>query len=112
MGDRNTKESAKAAITQVETEVGPSAPVEAGPEEIVEKDTESRPLDASKVSLPLEKEKSTEESEFPAAKASTGGLEFIVRHAVGKKLSEEQIAEARQYIKDLKYPRVLGVQQH
>jgi hypothetical protein len=27
-----------------------------------------------------------------------------VRHAVGKKLTEEQIAEARQYAKDLKYP--------
>jgi hypothetical protein len=27
-----------------------------------------------------------------------------VRHAVGKKLSEEQVAEARQYAKDLKYP--------
>jgi hypothetical protein len=27
-----------------------------------------------------------------------------VRHAIGKKLSEEQVAEARQYAKDLKYP--------
>jgi hypothetical protein len=32
-------------------------------------------------------------------------LEFIVRHASGKQLSEEQIAEAKQYVKDLKYPR-------
>jgi hypothetical protein len=31
-------------------------------------------------------------------------LEFIVRHAAGKKLSQEQIAKARQYAKDLKYP--------
>jgi hypothetical protein len=28
-----------------------------------------------------------------------------VRHASGKQLSEEQIAEAKQYAKDLKYPR-------
>jgi hypothetical protein len=28
-----------------------------------------------------------------------------VRHASGKQLSEEQIAETRQYAKDLKYPR-------
>jgi hypothetical protein len=27
-----------------------------------------------------------------------------VRHAAGKKLLEEQVAEARQYAKDLKYP--------
>jgi hypothetical protein len=27
-----------------------------------------------------------------------------VRHATGKQLSEEQVAEARQYAKDLKYP--------
>jgi hypothetical protein len=31
-------------------------------------------------------------------------LEFILRHAAGKKLSEEQVAEARQYAKYLKYP--------
>jgi hypothetical protein len=74
VGDKNTKESAEDAITQVETEAGPSAPAEAGPAKIVEKDTESRPSDASKVSLPLEKEKATEESESPAAEASTGGL--------------------------------------
>jgi hypothetical protein len=28
-----------------------------------------------------------------------------VRHALGKQISEEQIAEAKQYAKDLKYPR-------
>jgi hypothetical protein len=31
-------------------------------------------------------------------------LEFLVRHAAGKKLSEEQVAEAVQYAKDLQYP--------
>jgi hypothetical protein len=56
------------------------------------------------LSLPLEKEKATKESKFPAAEASTGGLEFIVCHAAGKRLLEEQITEARQYAKDLEYP--------
>jgi hypothetical protein len=102
--DKNTKKSTEAVMTQVETKAGPSAPAEARPVEIVEKNTESRPSDAAKVPLPLEKEKATEESEFPAPEASTEELEFIVRHAVGKKLTEEQIAEARQYAKDLKYP--------
>jgi hypothetical protein len=72
--------------------------------EIVEKKTESRPSDDKKVSLPLEKEKATEGSEFPAPDASSEELEFIVRHAAGRKLTEEQITEARQYAKDLKYP--------
>jgi hypothetical protein len=41
----------------------------------------------------------------PAPETPTEGLEFIVRHASGKQLSEEQIAEARQYARDLKYPQ-------
>jgi hypothetical protein len=45
MGDTNTKESAEAATTQIETETGPPAIAEAGPAEIVEKKTESRSSD-------------------------------------------------------------------
>jgi hypothetical protein len=41
----------------------------------------------------------------PAPEAPTEELDFIVRHASGKQLSEEQIAEARQYVRDLKYPQ-------
>jgi hypothetical protein len=104
MGDRNTKESAEAAITQVETEAGPSAIAEVGPTEIVEEKTESRSSDVGKVPLSLEKEKATEGSEFPAPDAPSEELEFIVRHAARKKLTEEQIDEARKYAKDLKYP--------
>jgi hypothetical protein len=84
MGDKNTKEYAKAAMTQVETEAGPSAIAEAGPAEIAEKKTESRSSDASKVPLPLEKEKATEGSEFPVPDAPSEDLKFIVRHAAGK----------------------------
>jgi hypothetical protein len=32
-------------------------------------------------------------------------LDYIVRHASGKRLSEEQIAEVQHYAKDLKYSR-------
>jgi hypothetical protein len=42
----------------------------------------------------LEKEGAAEESESPSPRAPTEELEFIVRHASGKKLSKEQIAEA------------------
>jgi hypothetical protein len=74
MGDKNTKKSTEATMTQVETEARPSAPAKARPAEIVEKNTESRPSNAAKVLLPLEKEKATEESEFPAPEASTEEL--------------------------------------
>jgi hypothetical protein len=104
MGDKNTKKSPEISMTRVETEVESSAPAEAIPVEIVGKHTEPKPSDVVKVSLSLEKEKVIKEPEFPAPEASTEELEFIVRHAVGKKLTEEQIAEARQYAKDLKYP--------
>jgi hypothetical protein len=36
---------------------------------------------------------------------STGELDFIIRHASGKELSEEQIAEAKHYARELKYPK-------
>jgi hypothetical protein len=40
-----------------------------------------------------------------ALEEPTEELDFIVRHASGKQLSEEQIAEARQYARDLMYPQ-------
>jgi hypothetical protein len=91
--DKNIKKSAEAVMTQVETKSGPSVPAETGPAEIVEKDTESRPLDASKVSSLLEIEKATEESEFPAPKASTEELEYIVRHAAGKNYQRSKLSK-------------------
>jgi hypothetical protein len=43
---------------------------------------------------------------LPIAEAtSVEDLEFIVRHASGKKLSKEQIAEMQHYARDLRYPR-------
>jgi hypothetical protein len=51
----------------------------------------------------LEKECASEKSKSPAPEAPAKELEVIVRHASGKELSEEQIAEAKQYAKDLKY---------
>jgi hypothetical protein len=51
----NTKKSTEAGMTQVVAEARPSAPVEARPSEAVEKGAESRPSDATKASLLLEK---------------------------------------------------------
>jgi hypothetical protein len=102
--EKNIKETAEAVVTRVEAEAGPSVSAKTRPAELVEKDTEQEPSDAAKGPLPLEEERTSKESEFSAAEASTEGLEFLVRHATGKKLSEEQVAEAMQYAKDLQYP--------
>jgi hypothetical protein len=53
-----------------------------------------------------EKEDLPEKLTSPMSKASSrDSLEYIVCHASEKQLSEEQIAEAQHYAKDLKYPR-------
>jgi hypothetical protein len=52
----------------------------------------------------LEKESASEKSKSPAPVTPARELEFIVRHASGKQLSEEQVAEVQQYARDLKYP--------
>jgi hypothetical protein len=103
--DKNTKKSTEAVMTQVETKARPTAPAETRPAEIVERNVESWPSDAAKVPLPLEKEKATEESEFPGPEAPSEELEFIVCHTAGKKLTKEQIAEARQYAKIWSIPQ-------
>jgi hypothetical protein len=95
IGEKNTKETVEAVMTQFKTEAEPLALTETGPTKVVEKNIEAEPSDATKTN---------EESESLAPEVSTEGLKYIVRHAVGKKLSEEQIAEAIHYAKDLKYP--------
>jgi hypothetical protein len=78
-------------MTEAASKAGPSAPAEACP-------PGATPVFVEKESVP-EKLKSL------SPEASTKELEFIVRHALGKELSEEQIAEAKQYARDLKYPQ-------
>jgi hypothetical protein len=85
------KKSDEACTAQATSEAGPSVSAEAHPSEAA--------------SLTLEKESVPEKSKSPAPETLAGELEFIVRHASGKQLSEEQNAEARQYAKDLKYPQ-------
>jgi hypothetical protein len=43
--------------------------------------------------------------ESPTPEVSTEELDFIIRHTSGKRLSEEEIAEARHYARKLKYPK-------
>ena len=89
MSEKNIKETAEAVVTRVEAEARPLVPAKTGPAKLVEKDTEQGPSDAAKTPLLLEEERTSKESKFSAVEASTEGLEFIVRHVAGKKLSEE-----------------------
>jgi hypothetical protein len=45
----------------------------------------------------------TEKAKSPVPKALAEDTDYIVRHALGKKLSEEEILEAKQYAQRLKY---------
>jgi hypothetical protein len=85
------KKSSGADMASTTSEAGPSVPTEAYP--------------SGDTPLTLEKERVPEKFKSPAPEAPGGELEFIVRHASGKQLSKEQIAEARQYARDLKYPQ-------
>jgi hypothetical protein len=100
--EENIKEANKAIITCFEAKAGPSVPAETGSVETVRKDTEERPLDAASV---LEKESTPKKVKSPTPEASTEELDFIIRHASGKQLSEEEIAKAKHYARELKYPK-------
>jgi hypothetical protein len=84
------KKSGEAGITLDTAEAGPSSLIEA--------------YSLRAIPLTLEKESAPKKVKSPALEVPAEELEFIVRHASGKQLSKEQIAEAKQYAKDLKYP--------
>jgi hypothetical protein len=55
--------------------------------------------------ITLEKKDALEKAKSPAPEASSEDLNFVILHASGKKLSEEEIAEAKHYARELKYPK-------
>jgi hypothetical protein len=76
---------------QTETEAGPSEPTKVKPLETEEE----------KMTEPI----LVEEISAVAPEASPKVLDYIVRHASGKKLSEEEVFEANHYAKELRYPK-------
>jgi hypothetical protein len=54
--------------------------------------------------LTLEKD-APEKVKSSIPEASSKDLDFIIRHASGKRLSEEEIAEAKHYARELKYSK-------
>jgi hypothetical protein len=86
---------AEAAKSQTRTEAGPSKPAKEKSLETGEKETEK---EAAKQILPEITVTSTPE-------ASSEVSDYIVRHASGKRLSEEEKREAQYYTQKFKYPK-------
>jgi hypothetical protein len=94
------KKVAEAATARAETEVGPSVPAGAEPAATEPRAEQEFP----DISMVVEKDV-VKKAKSPAPEASSENLDFIVRHASGKRLSEEEIAEAKHYARELKYPK-------
>jgi hypothetical protein len=95
------KETAKAATARAEPKAGPLVPIETEPVGTGQS-IEQGPSD---VGLVPETEDVPKKVESPTPEASSEELDFIIRHASGKKLSEEEIADAKHYARELKYPK-------
>jgi hypothetical protein len=86
---------AEAARSQIETETRPSEPAKEQSLEIGEKESEK---EAREQIL-------REKTATPTPEASSEVLDYFVRHASGKRLSEEEKREAQYYARKLKYPK-------
>jgi hypothetical protein len=94
------KKIVEASTVEAEAEVIPSVSVEAKPAAI----EEGAEQESTGFGITAEKE-IVEEAKSSGPKAMPKNLDFIIRHASGKKLSEEEIAEADYYVQKLKYPK-------
>jgi hypothetical protein len=95
-----TKKDAKAITVQAEAEAGPLVPIEtkpAAPEDKAEQKTSDAEMAVGQDMV--------EKSKSPAPEALYEDVDYIIRHASGKRLSEEEILEARHYAQKLKYPK-------
>jgi hypothetical protein len=86
---------AEATMSQASIEAGPSKPAKEKPLEIGEKAAEEEAIEQI---LP-------EKAAAPTPEAPSEDLDYIIRHASRKRLSEEEIFEAKHYAQELKYPK-------
>jgi hypothetical protein len=86
---------AEAILSQADAEAGPSMPAKEKSSETGEKAAEEEGIEQI---LP-------EKAAAPEPEASSEVLDYIIRHALGKRLSEEEIFEAKHYARELKYPK-------
>jgi hypothetical protein len=83
------------AVSQASAEAGPSVPADEQPSEFKEKAAEEEVIEHS---LP-------EKTPASGPEALKENIEYIIRHASGKKLSKEEEREAQHYAQKLKYPK-------
>jgi hypothetical protein len=95
------KKVVEAATAHVEAKAGPLVPTEAVPARIEQRTEQESP----DVGLILEKKDALEKVKSSTPEAPSEDLDFIIRHASGKRLSEEEITEAKHYARELKYPK-------
>jgi hypothetical protein len=104
-----TKIQIKAKTKLTETEATKSqASAEAGPKVPFETKLATPELEAEEIpsDINIAFEKSVaKETESLTLEASSEDLDYIIRHAAGKKLSKEEIFEAKHYAWELKYPK-------
>jgi hypothetical protein len=86
---------AEAILSQADAEAGPSVPAKEKSSETGEKAAEEEGIEHI---LP-------KKAAAPTPEASFEDLDYIIRHASGKRLSEEEIFEAKHYARELKYPK-------
>jgi hypothetical protein len=90
----------EATITQAETEAGPTVPAETKLA-TTERRAEGKTPDSN---IAFEKS-AAREAKSLAPEALSEDLDYIIRHASGKRLSKEEIVEAKHYARELKYPK-------
>jgi hypothetical protein len=95
-----TKKVVEAATAQAKVEAGPSVPIETKPD-VSEDKAQQQTLDIGMAAG----QDVTEKAKSPAPEAPSEDVDYIIRHALGKRLSEEEILEAKHYVRKLKYPK-------
>jgi hypothetical protein len=93
-------EAAKAEAWQAEAEAGPSMPSDTKvvtPKGEVDQQTSDAVMAGW--------QDTTEKAKSPTPEAAVEDANYIYHHALGEKLSEEEVLEARHYARKLKYPK-------
>jgi hypothetical protein len=94
------KKIAEATMAQAESEAGFSVPTETKPTSTEDKAEQESPNAGMTAGQEV-----MEKAKSPAPEAPSEDLDYIIRHASGKRLTEEEILEAKKYARELKYPK-------
>jgi hypothetical protein len=90
------KKIAEAAISRAETKAEPLVPAKMEPPATEDRAEQESP----DVGIALEKKDTPEKAKSPIPEAPSEDLDFIIRHASRKRLSKQEIAEAKHYARN------------